>query len=228
MQTNCDGCGKAITIRPSRRQRSQSGLVFCSPACSTRHPTVNQLRAKPRYRGSNLTCPVCRTVFYRKRAELTGSNCCSRRCTGIFVASKKIKGQHHVPVVCRNCGITTFWPPHRARKRLYCSMACQCAYRRTHQAGDQSPFWMGGPKTYRGRAWLAIRAVVVVEQNGCCATCGRFVGTSLPVHHKRPFREFTSADAANERANLEGLCQSCHMHTEPRRKAPLSDHKRTP
>jgi predicted HNH restriction endonuclease len=36
------------------------------------------------------------------------------------------------------------------------------------------------------------------------------------VHHIRPFREFRDSAEANQRENLIGLCQSCHMKTEPR------------
>lgn len=83
--------------------------------------------------------------------------------------------------------------------------------------GDRSSSYVGGKATYRGRGWSKVRAAVVAEQSGNCDECGKHVGKSLPVHHKRPFREFETADEANQRNNLIGLCQSCHMKMEYRR-----------
>lgn len=124
-------------------------------------------------------------------------------------------------LTCRACGAGFEAKPNRVGgpecRGVYCSKRCRDDYRRNHQAGPDSPFWVGGAKTYRGRGWRQIRAAVVAEQDGRCAECRKFVGPSLPVNHKIPFRHFDSAEAANVRSNLVGLCQSCHMKAEPRR-----------
>lgn len=120
---------------------------------------------------------------------------------------------------CRHCGAAFERKPWQVRgsSPTYCSTTCRNDYRRQHEAGERSPFYVGGQKTYRGRGWQAIRAAVVAEQGGRCARCRKFVGKSLPVNHVIPFRYFDTAEAANARTNLVGLCQSCHMKAEPRR-----------
>lgn len=121
---------------------------------------------------------------------------------------------------CINCHQPFERKPWLARQRgarnLYCSKACRGEHRRATLSGPNAPDWVGGPQTYRGRGWLTIRARVVAEQGGVCAHCGKYVGKSLPVNHIRPFREFRSPAEANQRENLVGLCQSCHMRAEPR------------
>jgi len=123
--------------------------------------------------------------------------------------------------VCRNCGHTFERKPHRigpdGRTGDYCSNECRDEYRHKHQRGPDSPFWLGGPDSYRGRNWQRIRRKVVAKQRGRCAHCGTLVGDSLPIHHITPFRDFESATEANRLDNLIGLCQPCHMKTEPRR-----------
>lgn len=76
--------------------------------------------------------------------------------------------------------------------------------------GAGSPGYAGGPTTIRGEFWREIRARVVQEQDGFCGDCGTHVGQSLPVHHKLPFRLFATAEEANVRDNLIGLCSRCH------------------
>jgi 5-methylcytosine-specific restriction endonuclease McrA len=127
-----------------------------------------------------------------------------------------------VTLDCVACGGTFTRKPHRVGgpefRGRYCSAQCRDIYRRDHEAGPASPYWVGGAKTYRGRDWKRIRLLVVREQEGTCAHCGLFVGDSLPVNHIRPFRWFATAEEANQRENLVGLCQPCHMRAEPRRR----------
>ena len=91
-----------------------------------------------------------------------------------------------------------------------CSKKC----RKIGSSGENSPRWIGGPTTYRGRGWLIERENVVKRDNGICQCCGKNVGNSIPVHHIKPFRLFETAKEANDIDNLICLCQSCHMKTE--------------
>lgn len=141
----------------------------------------------------------------------------------------------YVPPVertCIACRATFHCKPHRVDgpefRGRFCSRACRDQYRAEHESGAASPYWVGGPKTYRGRDWQRIRMVVVREQGGCCAHCGKYVGDSLPVNHTRPFREFATAEEANARENLEGLCQPCHMRAEPRRRRHAAPPSKSP
>lgn len=125
-----------------------------------------------------------------------------------------------VTLTCVYCKVVFTAKPHRVGgsdgRGKFCSSRCRDEYRRG-LVGPANPLWVGGPMTYRGRNWPTIRLQVVKEQGGRCAHCGKFIGTSLPVNHTVPFREFDTADEANVRSNLVGLCQPCHMKAEPRR-----------
>jgi 5-methylcytosine-specific restriction endonuclease McrA len=129
---------------------------------------------------------------------------------------------------CEQCGLEFERKPWRARgtANRFCSRPCLETFRRERESGENAPDWVGGPVTRRGRGWLRIRAQVVTEQGGNCAHCGRHVGKSLPVNHIRPFREFASAAEANQRDNLIGLCQPCHMRAERRPHRPNSRARR--
>lgn len=126
-----------------------------------------------------------------------------------------------VQMVCDHCGTTYSRKPWRANRadtrNRYCSRKCRDNHKRLVECGPDSPLWIGGQQTYRGRDWRRIRWEVVRSQCGTCAHCGKYVGRSLPVNHMRPYREFSSPTEANVRTNLLGLCQPCHMRAEPRR-----------
>lgn len=123
---------------------------------------------------------------------------------------------------CKNCGNEFERKPWQTRGKgrttEYCSAACRSEYRAKFLSSENAPDYVGGPQTYRGKSWLTARRKVVEKQAGCCDSCGKHVGKSLPVHHIRPFREFKTAEEANTLSNLVGLCQSCHMKLEPRPK----------
>jgi 5-methylcytosine-specific restriction endonuclease McrA len=96
----------------------------------------------------------------------------------------------------------------------FCSKKCNMAYRSKYLSGENSPLWVGGITTYRGKGWIAARNAAVKRDNGTCQECGKIVGKSIPVHHINPFRNYNSAQEANSLDNLVCLCQSCHMKIE--------------
>ena len=98
--------------------------------------------------------------------------------------------------------------------RRFCSKGCHSKYMSEFKSGENSPLWVGGATTYRGKGWLDARKKAVNRDGGYCVDCGKFVGESIPVHHIKPFREFKSAKKANTLDNLVCLCQSCHMIRE--------------
>lgn len=202
--TKCETCGADVALTPGQRARPGSGR-FCSKRCKGVASAV-AMNATRRPPSEYATPPV-----------LSGPD--------------NPRWVPPVPLSCRSCGGSFDAKPHRVggpeSRGVYCSNACRDQYRRDHESGPDSPFWVGGARTYRGRGWKQTRAVVVTEQGGKCADCGRLVGDSLPVNHKIPFRHFDTPEAANVRSNLVGLCQSCHMKAEPRRDN-LFGHKSTP
>lgn len=78
----------------------------------------------------------------------------------------------------------------------------------------QQGLWSNDPNQY-GPEWPQIRNRVRARDAYRCALCG------LPetdhqhhVHHKLPFRAFSSPVAANQLDNLITLCQNCHRRVE--------------
>lgn len=194
----CEECGRAYMVKPYRVSKTR----FCSFQCSGRFRARETLNAGPK--------PYM--IGNKLRAGL--------RPTNAFVA-EQVQGPSHPKwkdghlLSCCHCGASFFQKPWLARQNgvaKYCSRSCFEAS--GCFVGERSSEYVGGATTYRGRGWLSIRAVVVAEQRGNCADCGKHVGKSLPVHHKRPFRKFSSAEESNNRGNLVGLCQSCHMKAE--------------
>jgi DEAD/DEAH box helicase domain-containing protein len=74
--------------------------------------------------------------------------------------------------------------------------------------------WTNDPNNY-GPGWSQIRDRVRARDKYTCQACGA-VETSRQhdVHHKIPFRAFTSFVEANRLENLTTLCPSCHHQVE--------------
>lgn len=197
----CEICGEIFLVKPYRVETAR----FCSLSCKGKHDLSVRKMVNPNLAGNQ----------HRK----------GLRPTNAFT-SEQVAGANNpkwiepIERTCRNCGAKFYKKPHQLRgdrKGYYCTPKCRSEYRREHMSGENSIFWVGGKKTYRGRNWQNLRLIVIDEQDGNCADCGTHKGKSLPVHHIIPFREFDSPDEANKRDNLIGLCQSCHMKREYRK-----------
>lgn len=198
----------------------------------------------PRKNRIDLTCEQCGAPFQllESQAKNGRGRFCSRRCLALskvehlnatrkpatsnpgWFKSENVRGDKNskwklgVKLTCINCHQEF----ERKQWRLnqgghtgdFCSKKCRDEYRRLYVRGENSPLWKGGYDGYRGRGWAKIRLLVVKAQDGKCAHCGKYVGSSLPVHHVTPFREFQTPVEANRLENLIGLCQSCHMKLE--------------
>ncbi|MFN3490694.1 MAG: Zn-binding domain-containing protein [Anaerolineales bacterium] len=74
--------------------------------------------------------------------------------------------------------------------------------------------WTNAPNDY-GPNWQKIREAVRNRDQFTCQVCGaKEVNRQHDVHHKIPFRTFTSVDEANRLENLTTLCASCHHKVE--------------
>jgi len=74
--------------------------------------------------------------------------------------------------------------------------------------------WKNDVNDY-GRDWPALRAAVRQRDEYLCQVCGLPEnGRQHDVHHKQPFRQFTSAVEANRMNNLVTLCPACHRKAE--------------
>lgn len=137
--------------------------------------------------------------------------------TNPFTRHQLAGGSNHravacVVLVCEHCNDPFAVKPHATKGRRFCSR--RCFTQSGVFVGDKSPCYVGGPDSRRGRSWRRVRLVVIARQNGRCADCPRHMGVSLPVHHKIPWRDFTSEDEANHPDNLVGLCPRCHARRE--------------
>lgn len=74
--------------------------------------------------------------------------------------------------------------------------------------------WTNDPNNY-GPEWPRIRDRVRARDKYTCQVCGTAETTRQhDVHHKIPFRAFTSLAEANRLENLTTLCPSCHHKAE--------------
>jgi DEAD/DEAH box helicase domain-containing protein len=74
--------------------------------------------------------------------------------------------------------------------------------------------WSNDPNDY-GPGWSKIRDQVRARDKYTCQVCGAVETTRQhDVHHKTPFRAFTSFVEANRLDNLVTLCHSCHRKVE--------------
>jgi DEAD/DEAH box helicase domain-containing protein len=74
--------------------------------------------------------------------------------------------------------------------------------------------WTNDPNNY-GPEWARIRERVRARDGYKCQVCGTLESTRQhDVHHKTPFRAFTSLVEANRLENLTTLCASCHHKVE--------------
>lgn len=194
----CQICDAAFSVKPYRANTAR----FCSGSCRAKWvcSLPHNRKPRPRMLGNQL------------RAGLRPTNAFQ---PGETVGAKNAKWTPGIKLRCEHCGSTFERKPNEVRMRhriRFCNRACFLAS--GCFKGDGSPLYCGGPTTVRGDNWRQLRLTVIEEQGGDCAECGKHIGRQLHVHHKRPFREFADAEDANARANLIGLCNSCHAKAD--------------
>lgn len=84
----------------------------------------------------------------------------------------------------------------------------------TIEALQKDGLWLNHPNNY-GPAWPKLREMVRSRDGYRCQVCGVPEGNKAhDVHHKIPFRLFTTLEQANQPANLVTLCPVCHRQAE--------------
>jgi DEAD/DEAH box helicase domain-containing protein len=74
--------------------------------------------------------------------------------------------------------------------------------------------WLAQKNDY-GPEWNHLRDLVLSRDHNTCQSCGKKGGIlPLQIHHKIPFKSFTSIKAANSIDNLVSLCADCHRLAE--------------
>lgn len=78
----------------------------------------------------------------------------------------------------------------------------------------ENNLWTSAPIAY-GSNWEQQRNLARARDNYTCQVCGLSEGRfQHHVHHKTPFRQFTSFQPANRLENLITLCPACHRKAE--------------
>lgn len=101
-------------------------------------------------------------------------------------------------------------PPSELQTTGYWLTLSEGTVARLREAGA----WSNDPNDY-GPGWNKIRERVRARDGFKCQVCGTLETTRQhDVHHKVPFRSFTSREEANRLENLATLCPSCHKKVE--------------
>jgi len=194
----CEICGNKFQVKPYRKNTAR----FCSFECGGKWHMRNRKMPHEHMKGNTLRKGIRPTnAFTSEQAKVLNA----------------VIGNIYS---CTNCGKRFEIKPwlERQNKSIsgnrFCCKKCHSEFVSREKSGEKSPMWVGGITTYRGKGWLKARADAIKRDRGTCADCGKVVGKSIPVHHVRPFREFTSIAEANSIDNLICLCQSCHMKRE--------------
>jgi len=78
----------------------------------------------------------------------------------------------------------------------------------------EAGFWSNDNNQY-GPGWAALRQVVRQRDGYRCQGCGvQESNRAHDIHHIIPFRQFASAEEANQLINLVTLCPACHKRAE--------------
>ncbi len=78
----------------------------------------------------------------------------------------------------------------------------------------ESGAWTNDRNNY-GAEWNRIRESIRARDQYRCQVCGAAeTNRQHDIHHKIPFRSFTSIEEANRAGNLVTLCRTCHQKTE--------------
>lgn len=175
---------------------------FCSQACGGKWHMANRLMPNDHKFGNNW------------RAGLRPANAFTSEQAKTI---NTVQGEMHDCAECLKRFEIKPWIQRQNQSKSglrFCCKRCHSAYMEREKSGAKSELWVGGITTYRGKGWLEARAIAVDRDKGACQSCGVVIGKSIPVHHIKPFRLFQTALEANHPANLQCLCQPCHMQTE--------------
>ena len=121
-------------------------------------------------------------------------------------------------VTCGCCGkrySLPRWFASQEIKSRFCSRACRTAWELERE--EEFELKLQGRPKYRGGNWGTLSAEARKRDGYSCQICGvseEELKRQLDVHHKVPFRLFSSAVEANCLTNLISVCRTCHKKAE--------------
>lgn len=198
IEKTCEICSKKFGVQPYRAKTAR----FCSKSCGGKWHMATRVMRGPSLVGNKL------------RLGLSPAN---KGKSSPQLGKKIVKYKSFKCRACNDVFEVVPWIVRQNKTKSgdrFCSKQCHSVFMAEHKSGENSPHWVGGILTYRGRGWLQARALAVSRDKGTCQRCLKFIGKSISVHHIKPFREFSSKDEANSLDNLICLCQPCHMKVE--------------
>lgn len=85
--------------------------------------------------------------------------------------------------------------------------------------GENNHNWKGGVgrQKWYGKNWVKQKKLCRARDENTCQKCGakdNYGCKNMDVHHKIPFRSFTSWEEANNINNLICLCSKCHTQED--------------
>jgi hypothetical protein len=111
---------------------------------------------------------------------------------------------HHVKIICLQCGKEFMVKPYRKRVAKYCSTKC------SELARDEGKSSVN-IRIRKSKDYIIWRTAVFVRDNYTCKNCNR-KGGYLCAHHIKPFALYPELRFAID--NGLTLCERCHKQTE--------------
>jgi DEAD/DEAH box helicase domain-containing protein len=154
-----------------------------------------------------------KNVTFEKISELEHTQINSAQLTyGEILVTTQVKGFKRIRWLNNeNLGAEPLdLPPTQLR-----TTACWLALDESTQASiRETGLWRNDPNSY-GPDWDTIRLIVRRRDHFTCQVCGEVEKNSPhAVHHKTPFRMFSTPSEANRLDNLITLCPKCHLKVE--------------
>lgn len=125
--TRCERCGREFEHHAHKTRR------FCSLSCASRalHATAaseGRRLGGRKHNGRHKPCETCGATMYVKphQEKVGGGRFCSQACLASWQA------RNSVARACAECGKPMRLSPSQARRRRFCSFACQMEGRRTN------------------------------------------------------------------------------------------------
>ena len=162
----------------------------------------------------DLICPVCSKSYSVNPTRLKHGRgtTCSPECS--YKARFNKAKERRIESRCLNCGGLISTPPSRYKNKQGIGKYCKRECRDSHWINVNHPGYIGTPHTHKyGKNWSSIRRAILKRDSNTCQMCG-VSKPRLHIHHKRPFRLWDNASAANHESNLITLCAKCHRIAE--------------
>lgn len=166
-----------------------------------------------------MNCSQCEKKLTKRQKRF-----CSLYCRNEgYKGGPPVQPKNRVSKACAWCGIVFERAASNFHgRRFFCCYQCMGAWQSENVRGKNHPRWRGGKPEGRGQGWKKARREAIKLADSKCVRCKTF---ARHVHHKIPFRFFSSPSKAHAQSNLVVCCVRCHptLEKEARKAMPLLD-----